>query len=53
MEQFDETDPLIENILPHDPTKIIISFQEGGADGPGQRLKIGLPQQEYEPVQDH
>jgi len=47
MEQFDETDPLIENILPHDPTKIIISFQEGGADGPGQRLSEAFRPRAY------
>jgi len=47
MEQFDETDPLIENILPHDPNKIIISFQEGESDGPGQRLSEAFRPRAY------
>ncbi len=38
MEAFDESNPLIENLLPNDPGKIIISFQEGGDDGPGAKL---------------
>ncbi len=49
MEQFDETDPLIENILPHDPNKIIISFQEGSADpdDPGRRLSEAFRPRAY------
>ena len=47
LEQFDETDPLIENILPHDPNKIIISFQEGESDGPGQRLSEAFRPRAY------
>ena len=47
LEQFEETDPLIENILPHDPDKIIISFQEGEADGPGQRLSEAFRPRAY------
>lgn len=35
---FDETNPVIEHLLPEKPGKIIISFQEGGEDGPGSKL---------------
>jgi dipeptidyl aminopeptidase/acylaminoacyl peptidase len=47
MEQFDETDPLIENLLPNDPNKIIISFQEGGAEGPGSKLSEAFRPRAY------
>lgn len=49
LEQFDETDPLIENLLPNDPTKIIISFQEGSADAddPGRRLSEAFRPRAY------
>ena len=49
MEQFDETDPAIENILPHDPNKIIISFQEGSMDedDPGRRLSEAFRPRAY------
>jgi dipeptidyl aminopeptidase/acylaminoacyl peptidase len=47
LEQFEETDPLIEDILPNDPDKIIISFQEGEADGPGQRLSEAFRPRAY------
>ena len=47
LEQFDETDPLIEGILPHDPNKIIISFQEGGDDGPGSKLSEAFRPRAY------
>ena len=49
LEQFDETDPLIENILPHDPNKIIISFQEGSADSddPGRKLSEAFRPRAY------
>ncbi len=47
MEQFDESNPLIENILPHDPNKIIISFQEGGTDGPGSKLSEAFRPRAY------
>ncbi len=36
--RFDEDGPQIENLLPNDPDKVIISFAEGGDDGPGSRL---------------
>ncbi len=35
---FDETNPAITDLLPEKPGKIIISFQEGGADGPGSKI---------------
>lgn len=38
MDSFDELNPAIENLLPSKPNKIIISFQEGEADGPGSKL---------------
>ncbi|MGB5721201.1 MAG: prolyl oligopeptidase family serine peptidase [Woeseiaceae bacterium] len=38
MKSFDELNPFVENLLPHKPGKIIISFQEGEADGPGSKL---------------
>ena len=47
LETFDELGPLIENILPNDPNKIIISFQEGGADGPGSRLSEAFRPRAY------
>ena len=49
MEQFDETDPLIEDILPHDPDKIIISFQEGSMDDddPGRKLSEAFRPRAY------
>lgn len=47
MEQFDETDPLIENLLESKPGKIIISFQEGGDDGPGSKLSEAFRPRAY------
>jgi hypothetical protein len=35
---FDETNPDITDLLPGKPGKILISFQEGGDDGPGSKL---------------
>ena len=35
---FDETNPAIEDELPNKPGKILISFQEGGDDGPGAKI---------------
>ena len=47
MEQFDESDPLIENLLKSKPGKIIISFQEGGDDGPGSKLSEAFRPRAY------
>lgn len=47
MEQFDETDPLIEHLLQSKPGKIIISFQEGGDDGPGSKLSEAFRPRAY------
>jgi len=38
MDAFDEVNPTVEHLVPSKPNKIIISFQEGGADGPGSKL---------------
>ena len=35
---FEETNPAITDLLPEKPGKIIISFQEGGDDGPGSKI---------------
>ena len=47
MEQFDETDPAIENLLKSKSGKIIISFQEGGDDGPGSKLSEAFRPRAY------
>jgi dipeptidyl aminopeptidase/acylaminoacyl peptidase len=47
MEAFDETNPLIENLLESEPDKIIISFQEGGDDGPGSKLSEAFRPRAY------
>ncbi len=35
---FEETNPAIADLLPGKPGKILISFQEGGDDGPGSKI---------------
>ena len=35
---FDETDPTVVHLLPRRKNKIIISFSEGEADGPGSKI---------------
>ena len=35
---FEETNPAIADLLPEKPGKILISFQEGGDDGPGSKI---------------
>jgi len=47
MEAFDEANPAIENMLESDPDKIIISFQEGGDDGPGSKLSEAFRPRAY------
>ena len=37
-QSFDEPNLTIESVLPDKPNKIIVSFSEGGADGPGSRI---------------
>jgi dipeptidyl aminopeptidase/acylaminoacyl peptidase len=36
---FDESNATVENLLPNKPDKIIISFQEGDADGPASLIR--------------
>ena len=47
MESFDEVNPTIENLLPSEPNKVIISFQEGGDDGPGSKLSEAFRPRAY------
>ncbi|MBT8103667.1 MAG: prolyl oligopeptidase family serine peptidase [Gammaproteobacteria bacterium] len=39
MRSFDESNAAIEHLLPNKPSKIIISFQEGEANGPASKIK--------------
>ena len=47
MRSFDETGPAIENLLPRKKNKVIISFFEGEADGPGSRLEAAFRPRAY------
>ncbi len=47
MRSFDETDPTIIDLLPNKPKKIIISFSEGDADGPGSKLSEAFRPRAY------
>jgi dipeptidyl aminopeptidase/acylaminoacyl peptidase len=44
---FDESNATVENLLPNDPDKIIISFQEGDADGPASKIKEAFRPRAY------
>jgi dipeptidyl aminopeptidase/acylaminoacyl peptidase len=44
---FDETNAAIENLLPNDPDKIIISFVEGEEDGPAARIREAFRPRSY------
>jgi len=44
---FDETNPDITDVLPEKPGKIMISFQEGGADGPGGKISEAYRPRSY------
>ena len=44
---FDETNAFIEHLLPNDPDRIIISFMEGGTDGPSARLSEAFRPRSY------
>jgi len=46
-EQFDESDPTIVSLLPNKRDKIIISFSEGEADGPGSKLSEAFRPRAY------
>ena len=45
--EFEEANPVIENLLHHKPGKIIISFQEGAEDGPGARVREAFRPRAY------
>ena len=45
--RFDEVGPAIENLLPNEPNKVIISFAEGGGDGPGSRVSAAFRPRAY------
>ena len=47
IKSFDEINPSIENLLPNKPGKIIISFSEGEADGPGSKLSEAFRPRAY------
>lgn len=44
---FDELGPSISNLLPKKPNKIILSFVEGGEDGPGSKLAEAFRPRSY------
>ena len=44
---FDESNAAIEHLLPNDSSRIIISFTEGDADGPGARLREAFRPRSY------
>lgn len=44
---FDESNAVIENLLPYDPDKIVISFTEGEEDGPGARIREAFRPRSY------
>jgi dipeptidyl aminopeptidase/acylaminoacyl peptidase len=47
MRSFDETNAFIENLLPNDPDRVILSFMEGEADGPGSRIREAFRPRSY------
>ncbi len=47
IEEFDEVNPTIVSTLPKKPNKIIISFSEGEADGPGSKLSEAFRPRAY------
>jgi dipeptidyl aminopeptidase/acylaminoacyl peptidase len=47
MRSFDERNATIENLLPNEPDKVILSFFEGGDDGPGSRIKEAFRPRSY------
>lgn len=44
---FDEANPAIENILPNKPGKVILSFQEGGDEGPASKISEAFRPRAY------
>lgn len=47
LENFDEVNPTVVSVLPDKPGKIIISFSEGEADGPGSKLSEAFRPRAY------
>ncbi len=47
IEKFDESNPTIVSLMPNKPSKIIISFSEGEADGPGSKLSEAFRPRAY------
>ncbi|MGB5336349.1 MAG: prolyl oligopeptidase family serine peptidase [Woeseiaceae bacterium] len=47
LRKFDEVNPTVVNVLPKKPGKIIISFSEGEADGPGSKLSEAFRPRAY------
>ncbi|MGB5719453.1 MAG: hypothetical protein WBM34_02085, partial [Woeseiaceae bacterium] len=45
--KFDESNPSIVSLVPNKPNKIIISFSEGEADGPGSKLSEAFRPRAY------
>ncbi len=45
--QFKEANPTISNVLPKKKDKIIVSFSEGGGDGPGSRINQAFRPRAY------
>lgn len=47
LRSFDELNATIENLLPNKPNKVILSFTEGGEDGPGSKIKEAFRPRSY------
>jgi dipeptidyl aminopeptidase/acylaminoacyl peptidase len=47
MRSFEEQNAIIENLLPTKPDKVILSFLEGGEDGPGSKIKEAFRPRSY------
>ena len=47
LKKFDEVNPTVVSVLPSKPGKIIISFSEGEADGPGSKLSEAFRPRAY------
>jgi len=47
MRSFDEENATIENLLPNKPDKVVLSFLEGGEDGPGAKIKEAFRPRSY------
>jgi len=47
MRSFDEENATVENLLPNKPDKVVLSFLEGGEDGPGSKIKEAFRPRSY------